>query len=424
MFSLIDTSRYASTTILLLANALTLASAARADVRVEQTAVLPPAQPDNEEVERIVSTIRTLTLRAPEGAWESSFLRAGEHSFDLVLRTPLGPLVGMTTIKNGDDDVLVAKWQLGQPASLGARGLWIWDTPDYNWFVVECEPATATSAVATQAFLSQLLKWDFMIPNPLVVRFRYAESGQHLFRGYSYQEQEEYGHEYRLFGLRADSGVYTLLKLGKGQFSALGYPEGGIYVPERFPPLETSVKGWSKGYILAEVGRLWSRSTAFAHNNNRDVILISEAARRGLDRTDLEMLLLPSSAPGIVAWGQRVRAVMGALIETHQLDRHKEDIEEITIRLGNREDAGGSTLREIFMELLRSSNDYTGMALQCLSTCVYAEPPLWYLANRGNSEDVYRKVGQAAVTGLSAKEAQRDALESIRARIDKAKPPR
>jgi hypothetical protein len=229
------------------------------------------------------------------------------------------------------------------------------------------------------------------------------------------------GEEYGLVGLRLDSGCYLVLKVGKGQFT-LEYPEGWAYVPERFPPLKELVKGWSTERVLSEVGRTWALNAAFANNNYRDTILIREAARRGLDPEALRRLLLPASAPGLIAWSQSVGSVMSALVETQQLDANHDTLVEIAMSLGRRQDADTFASEHLFGALRDHSNfDDTELALRCLTECLSPTAPLMYLAQRGNDEATYARVAAAVVADPISQRWQGTALKNIRARIGQRK---
>jgi hypothetical protein len=321
-------------------------------------------------------------------------------------------------------DVLVANWVTEASTVTGAHDFWLYDTADYDWFVIKCDLAAFASVASTETFLKQLLKWPYVAPPVLNIKLQYAPaSGTGLLAGSALLVNPERGDEYRLSALRLDSGCYLLLKIGKG-FFALGYPEGGAYVPERFPPLKDLIKTWSKERILAEVGRMWSVSRPFANNNYRDRILIREAAKRGLGPEDLRRLLLPPSAPGLIAWSQRAAAVMMALVDTHQLDANHGTLADIVMTMGHRDDVGKFALEHLFDALQEHSTfDDTGLALRCLSECLYPSAPLIYLAQRGNGEATYAKVAAAVVTEQMAKWWQGTALKNIRARLDKEKVP-
>lgn len=413
------TGRSLAKTLLPLAAALALSTANAAGVRIEITSV--PEQPRDAQGESIVRAVQGFAARQPQDATEAAFLKAAGRSFEAVLIPRPGPLVGMTTIKSGGDDVLIAQWQPGQPAATGVESFWVWDAPDYSWFVLKCDSANFKSPASAQDFLGRILKWETGAPDPLRLNLRYAVSEGGVFLdGTADQLLVGSGPEYRVLGVRSGPDSYLLVQVWKELFR-LGYPEGGVYVPERFPPLKELVKGWSKERILSEVGRLWDRSDWFAKIAIRDDILIAEAAKRGLDRSDLELLFFPSNVPGFRAWSWRTGSVMTALVQTNQVDGNREAIADIAMKLGIRKDVGRFALQNIFDGLSQSKGDFTELALECLSKCVNVEPPLSYLGKRGNTEDVYAKVKQAVVADL-VQEAQRDeALSNIRARIDKTK---
>src|SRR5205823_8685943 len=91
-----------------------------------------------------------------------------------VLPLPLGPLVGVATVTNEGSDVLIANWRFNDSLGTGVRGLWIWDTPEYNWFVIKCDAERFKSAASTESFLNQVLQWQSEKTSPLVLQLRYT----------------------------------------------------------------------------------------------------------------------------------------------------------------------------------------------------------------------------------------------------------
>ena len=100
------------------------------------------------------------------------------------------------------------------------------------------------------------------------------------------------------------------------------------HVPEKFPPLCDVVQIWSNERILSEVGRLWTRSIAFAHIACRDEILISAPAQARLTDSELEALLSPSGVPDVRTWAYRLGVVMTVLVQTKDLDRQSRSAHE------------------------------------------------------------------------------------------------
>jgi hypothetical protein len=267
-----------------------------AGVRIEMSPV--PSMPALPQATRIVTSIRDLALRPPQDRWERDILAASERSFELVLPTPLGGLVGMATAKGDAGDVLVASWHPGDSSELGVRGFSTWDAPEDTWFLIECDQAKFASASSAESFLKQLLRWN-SIPD-LRLQVKFALSSPANLAGSMVVPWVRPGGEYFLYGIRHESEAYLLIQVGKSYFYR-DYPEGGSFVPERFPPLKQLVSTWNKDRLLSEVDRTWLVRGPMANYNSRDAILVSAAVQRGLDRSDLERLLLATNAPDSAA---------------------------------------------------------------------------------------------------------------------------
>lgn len=393
-----------------------MSSLGHASVQIELRSTATLA--DVGEAGRIVAKIRVLALRPAQDPWEKDILRAGERSFGDVVATPIGTLVGMTTVQSDEGDVLVANWHNAGSADLGIRQIWMWDTPEHNWFVIKADAAAFASASSAERSLHHVLKWNFMLPSLLQVDARYTSSpGPAFLTGQALLPSADLGREYSLAGIWDNSEAYLVIRVGKAMFLRL-YPEGGAYVPERFPPLKEVVRSWSKEQILSEVGKTWRLRGPIANHYTRDAILISAAADRGLAAIDLYALLLSMDAPGPTAWEQRTWLVMRSLAQSRQLEHNRNAIEDITLRLARMESSGPLTLQAVFSVLRDSSDsDYGELALRCLATGIYADAPLKYLMERAGSEDAYVRVKQAVVPQAS-RALQRAVLGRIRIRIN------
>ncbi|HMG04827.1 MAG TPA: hypothetical protein VK581_05155 [Chthoniobacterales bacterium] len=203
----------------------------------------------------------------------------------------------MATVKSAGGDVLAANWRPGASADFGVRSIWVWDTAEYNWFVLQCDPAIVVSSRSTEKFINQVLNWQLVLPTSSIIQFRYspASSGTFLI-GSAHILYADRGGDYSVSGIRVNSKSYVLITVGKARFMR-DYPEGGAYVPERFPPLRELAGGWSKQQILAEIGKMWLMRGAISKINSRDIILISEAAKHGFTADDLYTVLMPPNVP-------------------------------------------------------------------------------------------------------------------------------
>src|SRR5690242_12932536 len=118
------------------------------------TPVLPEAH--------IVAAIKSALMRTPENMWEEELIKARQRSIETVLAGPPGSLAGMSTTTDAEADILLSRWEPDNLFDLGFRALYLWDMPDFNWFVIKCDPSRFASADNTEAFLKKVLTWHFM----------------------------------------------------------------------------------------------------------------------------------------------------------------------------------------------------------------------------------------------------------------------
>jgi hypothetical protein len=389
-------------------------SVSRADMTLHLATASPP---EAEEAKQIVATLPRLPMRAPATDWERTLLEAGQTSSRQVLKNPLGPLLGMTTTTTARGDVLASTYEAGDGAKFGIRGYSLWDEADRTWFIMSVDPKSLSSVASADALIRSTAMWGYGYKVFINVLYAAAPSQTALWGEgdllYRYR-----GAAYDIVGLRVGGDAYLLLSVGKLTFKPM-YPDDGIYVPERFPRLRDLVPSWTKQRLLSEVGRFWDSGTAMAKNNQRDRILIAEIVKRGVSDEDLTRLLLPANVPNLLMWEFNTEAVMASLVRTNQVAPHRRVLEQIAIDLCRRQDAGPLPTSSIFWWLKeKPALDFAGLALTCLETAIYPEPPLQYLQDRGRTEDAYQRVAQTQVPERWV--PMRDSvLRQIRERIDK-----
>ena len=152
---------------------LLLGNIAYADMRIEFASVA--TLPTWEGVSRIIGAIEHTRIEPPQDEWEEALLAASKDSFKSVLTSPVGALVGMATVKANEGDVFIAKWEAGRDGH-GIRSVWAWDTPEHNWFVMQCNPAEFASAARTEGFLNAVLRLAFTPPTRLQLKYAPGET--------------------------------------------------------------------------------------------------------------------------------------------------------------------------------------------------------------------------------------------------------
>src|SRR5207245_1877935 len=122
------------------------------------------------------------------------------------------------------------------------RSMWAWDTPEHNWFVLQCDSAEFASAARAEGFLNQVLRLTFLPSSRLELKYA---PGETFLQGEGFIYARHRGGEYYVHGVRSGENGWLLVQVGKASFM-YRYPRGGAYVRERFPPLTELIGEWSK----------------------------------------------------------------------------------------------------------------------------------------------------------------------------------
>jgi len=346
-------------------------------------------------------------------------LRAAAEAVEQVFSFGVGELVGGTTLSHPDGDVFAARWKPNRDATgSGILGITVWDSPEYNFFILQCTEGMFETASAANESLKRILAWKRGNPVLQSVRMRYGRVDERIrFVGSGFLAPHfEFGSEFQIVAFHELSGVNLIFKIGKAPFAYL-YPEESVYVPERFPSLRERIANWSRDQILREIGRMWSERGPIQIYPNRDRILIHEALIRGVSEGELREILIPR-APRADFLPDRVATTIGMLVSLNKVGRYRNVIVRSMLEQG-RSDRGGSRIAEYLFRAVLSyrAEDFTREALECVATCVNPEGAFIYLQERGTEETV-RALEESPVP--QALQAKREAtVERMRRRLDR-----
>jgi hypothetical protein len=348
---------------------------------------------DDPELLGRLDNLSQLALTNPSGEWEQRLTDAAKKSIGAMITAVPGELIGVNVGAYNGMDIMTSAWNTDSP---GVRKIWVLDEPEYNTFVLECEPVPTSSGDSVKSLIGTFIKPD---EESFVRLARFEVGFSHIAKrlvagGYgSISPPYPNGGEIHVFVVRSPGVVLLMLQAGKRLFR---YPEEAAYVPERFPPLSSRISVWSQAKLISEVGKMTAQPSPIRYFSNRDEILIQEIVNRGITDQQIETLMSPP-AEYDEAYGRRVTAVMKGVIESKQLERHRLAIENATLKIGAvRRDDNRYALESIFRALRdQVQEDYTDLALSCLKICQLQFGPMLYLEGRASTQAAIRAIEQA-----------------------------
>ncbi|MCC6368296.1 MAG: hypothetical protein IT165_32620 [Bryobacterales bacterium] len=344
----------------------------------------------------ILDRIYTLSLRSPRDQWERDHVTGGEKSVRQVLSVSPRGLAGMTTIADPAGDVFAARWvPSAEDLSLGVSGIAIWDTPEYNFLILECAQSKFETTPVTGAFLKRLVAWKREDPYLRSVKVWLGRMPYGMLMAGSGALEPHFpiGTEFTLEAWQRGANVDLVLQIGKAVFGGL-YPEGSAYVAERFPPFRERVATWPREKVFAEIGKTWKAQGPSQGYPNRDKILIREALSRNPRLEEVESLLV-AQAPTGYALLARVDVVMKVLMEQKKVSQYRDAIVQSILAL-DRIPQARSVQRIFALLVFERKEDFSREALDCAMRCAFPEAPgfplgpYMYLAERATPETAQR----------------------------------
>ncbi|MBL8233634.1 MAG: hypothetical protein JNL98_34375 [Bryobacterales bacterium] len=360
-------------------------------------------------------------LREVQSQWERIHVKAAEESIRFSLRADPRSVVGIGVINDPSGDIFLARWAVGPDDSArGIQGLAIWDTPDHTYAVLNCTENVFQSQAAVSDFLRWVIAWKSRMVYLELVRVWYAGSaGKVILQGSGdVVPPPESGTAFGIEAIRTPSGVALVFKIYKTVLRRF-YPDGSIFVQERFPPLAERVSSWSMQAILTEIGRNWEAGGPMWLAPDRDAILFGEAVRRGIDQQELKQTLLAKGPHGDVR-ARRIGVYLRILKESKLIGQYREVLGQVAVELGVTQDSTEFPANTLFQGLIGVEGvDFSEQALECVARCRFAEGALLYLAEQG-TEDTIRELERIAVpASLQGRKAA--TIERIRYRQQAAK---
>jgi hypothetical protein len=160
------------------------------------------------------------------------------------------------------------------------------------------------------------------------------------------------------------------------------------FVPERFPPLSALARSWDEQKVFQEIGRPTDPSIGGNFSEKRDLILITELARRGLSEAGYIKLLVAVPPKDLES---RASAVFSAMHDTGKdsdFDRYFQPMLAEYQRIGP---SAEGAMRESFRAVTRRGvcgAEFEQSALRLLQAGTLQDTALYYLGGCSSSEEV------------------------------------
>ena len=280
-----------------------------------------------------VNGLDVASISAVERAdWKAQVLEAAQISVPWLWRINLGTASGLYTVTSTQGDVLVAQWRdLGsyKGRRVQESEVWLWDEPWETRFVIRVAREVVSDPKTFGRYCEDLFLWKDDLLRTLTLREVRTHDGHNWILG--------------VFDRPTPSGVPTVsmqaLTVGDKGFIVVnvpkpladaGYPVGASRILERFPPLASRLRGYSKEALLRELGKGYPEHT-LQYPEQRDMIIVSElVARERLTKSDVREVVngryggLNWEDPAVVV--TRARAFVTALKSRGQLPKYKSEL--------------------------------------------------------------------------------------------------
>lgn len=223
-------------------------------------------------------------------------------------------------------------------------------------------------------------------------------------------------HDYDLGGVAVGNEWYVRLRLGKSHTT--GFYPVPPFVPERFPALTDLVKTWTGAQIRAELGKPVGPSKDDIVPGPRNVILMTELARRGLTTEEVVDLVLSARPAAATGWVGEVLTALRAAGNQTPVSSFIGPAMEMYRRIGSQADRAVEALFDHAKRACAPASEQE--AIKALREGAFVQGPRTYLAVCASSEEALAAVAASPDTKRNPRDKE-GAIESIRQRIDRGK---
>jgi len=246
---------------------------------------------------------------APKSADIETALRNAETFHSSWLKDIKGRLQGVSTIRHGAEDVLLARWN-SLPNEPQIKSIQMWDGAIYELVILELVPNIARSPDSLRNFLLTAVK---PLPDPSRITGPYREE---VVNGFGFIRQGPGAQRWRgLLSYRTtpaqspifDQQYFTAQEVDGRSFLVFELGKRAAYAPwtqsiflgDRFPPFAVVVQKWPREKIVREItapesqacrnARIWGRPNEFLMN--RYDVLVAEMVRRGMNDKEFQAIM-------------------------------------------------------------------------------------------------------------------------------------
>jgi hypothetical protein len=341
-----------------------------------------------------------------------TLLQASEAFTKKVFRLPTLRLERAVTYRDTRGDILAVEWRFEEP--FGRGSILAEDTPytsDYSLRLSDCKIVTRNDLTT---FLTSLLIWGRPPVTAEVLMVDPPEESPRLDRFTANQNRSPYFmlHDYDLGGVAVGNEWDVRLRLGKSH--TRGFYPVPPFIPERFPALTDLVKTWTGAQIRAELGKPVGPSPQYVVSHHRNVVLMTELARRGLTREEVIELVVSARPANSTEWVSEVLGALRAAGNQIPVSSFIGPAMEMYRRIGSQADRAVEALFDHAKRSCAPASEQE--AIKALREGVFVQGPRTYLAVCASSEEALAAVAASPETRRNPRDKE-GAMESIRQRM-------
>jgi hypothetical protein len=308
-----------------------------------------------------------------------------------------------------NNDTLVAEWAVSGPS--GAGTLVLEDNPAVSVYTLRVPARAIMSRDDLTAFLAEFLveKKEPLRLDLAALTFSVPPGpGIAGFIGAVIRSPNAFAWHVDIDGVVREKDAYLAVRVTKD--IAEKYYRLPARVPERFPPLAELARDWSFDRVLSEVGRQGCP-------HERDVVLLTELAKRDLSADQFVDLLVKNAADDSGTLLARAGAVLQALMASDKmtmLEKYMEPALATYARKGGMADEAA-----LHMFRMMGGNCSPGFESQAVKHIegTYPVGAIWYLERCSASAETLRKLEQLQARGDAVAEVRARAVDAIRRRV-------
>jgi hypothetical protein len=360
------------------------------------------------ETERRLRTAQQSSLRDARAEEELAVVEAVARIYREQFQPQISSEPRIATLTEKGNDILVARWTASGDQSPFSE-LIVWDTPQDTSFIFRLPRRSWSNDAAIRSTFERLLlpaRSDGRTPPAKGVTLNIARdpytqqwigAGGLLVTYFPRQFEVGYMNWLDLWETTSASYLSATFSL----YATSYYPSNMRLIAERFPPLASRVRRWSKQRIIGELDRNVSLA--------RDRVLAQELVKR--DLTEDELLALLRSR-----WNMENGVLFWTIVETHQALRFSAVIRKYLL-VDRWADGGWSTIPHPFNIVSRAEDvNFTDVALAVLRQEVRADSAFAYAADHGSLAD-YRALRELPSLENEYSHAREKGLQRMRTRL-------